>query len=93
VPQAGDQIHTFMQDGDNPGLLAFRVQVEDKMMLTACNQQFREGIGEETPYDFATRNVLKTGCEHPGVMAGLRLSPLPAGITGNLSQIGLGVRG
>jgi len=85
VPQSGDQIQAFMQDGDNLGLLAFRMQIEDKMMLTACNQQFREAIGEGTPHDFTISNVLKTGCQRPGVLSGSRLSPLPAGITGNLS--------
>ena len=39
------------------------------------------------------RNFLKTGYQRPGALPGLRLSPLPAGITGNLSQVGLGVSG
>lgn len=93
VPQSGDQIHTLIQDGNNLGFLAFRVQIENKMMLAARGQQFREAIGEGTPHDFTISNVLKTGCQRPGVLPGLRLSPLTAGITGNLSQVGLRVRG
>src|SRR5438093_7423485 len=80
-----------MEHGKDAGFLAFRMQIEDVMMLAMADEHVRIVRRERARDDAPLRDRPQPGLQQAGIAPLLPCSPLPQRVLGDLPQVALGV--
>jgi len=87
---ARNEVHAFVENGDDQGGSIDTGQAEDKVVPAADHPQSRMKVFLAAMPSFAHGQSLGAALELAGVAASLSNPPLSARVTQNLSQIGFG---